>query len=266
MVKDTILPNRAKKSPNKPESGRFYTYLSRTKNPLIEEGLKPLEVTNPKNPLFESCLYTIKSDNFLAPKPPLIAPKNDLFKQTFFIRTEPKWQTNLLEQEFDKDTGEVFPKAVYQTNDFKVSNGKKIKKLDKFCDYYEPIRKKRKATLWFLTFTRANYSRLSFKQMVNIVKKYYEREGFPIRGFIWTYEISENNYHWHYHLCLATDRINIKGKSMPTRLKFESLWGQRTEVDFVRKNIRFYMAKYFAKCNYRLNNRMRSYGCSKNFK
>jgi hypothetical protein len=265
MTKDTISLNKPQNPPKNPPNGRLYSFLSRTKNPLFEEGLIPLEVGNTSNPLFESCLLTIKSDNFYPSKTPLIPPQTYLIRQTLFVRTEPKWHTNLLEHEYDKETGEILAKGVYQTNDFKVSNGKKIKKLDQFCNFYQPLYKARKVTLWFLTFTRANHSRLSFKQMNNIIKKYYQREGFPIRGFIWTYEISKDNLHWHYHICIATNRINVKGKGLPTKLMFDSLWGQRTEVDFVKKNIRHYMAKYFAKCNFRLNNKMRSYGCSKQF-
>jgi hypothetical protein len=257
MSEVTILEHSPQKRAKKPPNGKHYSFLNRTKNPDFQAGLMPLEIGNPNNPLFESCLYTIKSDRF--------EPKNDQKASTIFVKTQPKWFTNLLEQEYDKETGELLAKGVYQTNDFKTSNGKKIKKLDQFCNYYQPLYKERKVTLWFLTFTRANHSRLSFKQMNNIVKKYYKREGMDIRGFIWTYEISKDNYHWHYHLCLATDRINIKGKGLPTKLKFDFLWGQRTELEFVKKDIRHYMAKYFAKCDFRLDSRIRSYGSSKKF-
>jgi hypothetical protein len=42
-------------------------------------------------------------------------------------------------------------------------------------------------------------------------------------------------------------------------MKLESVWGARTQVEFVRKNIRHYMAKYFAKENARIIG-VRSFG------
>lgn len=257
MCEVTILEHSVQKKAKNPLNGKHYSFLNRTKNPNFEAGLVPLHIGNPNNPLFESCLYTTKSDRF--------EPKNSQKASTIFVKTEPKWFTNLAEFEYDKETAELLVKGVYQTNDFKVSNGKKIKRLDQFCNYYQPLYKERKVTLWFITFTRANYSRLSFKQMNNIIKKYYQREGIDIRGFIWTYEISKE-YHYHYHLCLATNRINIKGKALSHKFKFDYLWGQRTELEFVKKDIRHYLAKYFAKCDFRLNSRNRSYGSSKKFK
>jgi hypothetical protein len=88
-----------------------------------------------------------------------------------------------------------------------------------------------------------------------------KREGLNLRGFIWTAEISDN-LHFHYHLCIAIDRVNWK--TIPERLKFEKAWGQRTEIDFVKKNVRHYMAKYFAKCDARVLYK-RSYGKSNKY-
>jgi len=58
--------------------------------------------------------------------------------------------------------------------------------------------------------------------------------------------------------------MNIKGSKMSDKLKLQDLWGQRTEIAFVRNNIRHYMAKYFAKHNFRVTG-TRSYGRSRNF-
>lgn len=255
-----ILPQKKPKNALRPKA---FTFLRRLKNPQFENGLTPLEIGNPENPLFESCLITTKSHNF-EPKIDKKPIQEYEVKRAVLVRTEPKWKTDLLQEDFDSETGECLRQSVYQTNDFKVSNGKKIKRLDQFCNHYQPLYKKKEVTLWFLTFTRANYSRLSFKQMNHIVVNYFKRSNISVRGFIWTYEISDS-FHWHYHLCLATDRVNIRGKALPTKLKFDALWGQRTDLEFVKKDIRHYMAKYFSKCDFRLNNGLRSYGASKRF-
>ena len=257
-------PHIGQKKPNEALSqirvGKSYTFNSIRKNPLYEDGLKPLVIGNKKHPFFESCLYSHKSDNFTAKN----GRQDYDIPPHIYIKTKPKWLTDLVEYQYEIGSGELVMKGLYTTNDFKRSNGRKIKKLDAFCKYYQPLYEQRKVTLWFLTFTRSNYANLSFKQMNDIVLKYYKREGIQVRGFLWTYEISKD-YHWHYHLCLATDRVNIRGKSLPMKLKFDNLWGQRTKLEFVKKNIRHYMAKYFAKCEFRLNNKTRNFGTSKKY-
>jgi len=173
----------------------------------------------------------------------------------------PKWLTDL--GVWKKDSkGNLDLTEIYQTNNHKSSNFRKIKALDGFCDFYQPLWKSRKVTLLFLTFTRANHANKSWHTMVKIVKNYFERNGTPVLDYLWTSEVSENN-HWHYHLAIAINRV--KWKEIPKRFFFERLWGQRTEINFVKKNIKYYMSKYFAKSNYRIEGLM-SYGGTKNYK
>jgi hypothetical protein len=134
--------------------------------------------------------------------------------------------------------------------------------LDNFCGHYQPLYSTKKVTLLFPTFTQANKANLAWKDMVENISLRFKRIGCPIRGYVWTAEISEN-LHFHYHICVAIDRV--KWKKIPKQLKFESLWGKRTEIDFVKKNVRHYMAKYFAKHNYRITNQ-RSYGRSSKYR
>ena len=113
----------------------------------------------------------------------------------------------------------------------------------------------------FHTFTRANQADKSIQEIIENLKTRYRAIGREVRGYIWTAEVSEN-LHWHYHLCLAIDRINFT--SIPDEIKLDGLWGQRTGVEFVRKNLRHYMAKYFAKQNARVIG-LRSYGKSNRY-
>jgi hypothetical protein len=253
IQKDLKRQNKAQNSLKKPFSPhkpqKVYTFLSRHKNPDFEAGVVKLE-TSPKTTPFESCLITTKSDKITPQKTGEI-----------LVKTRPKWFTDLLGWEIDPETGEVTPTDIYTANDFTVSNGKKIKSLDAFCAKYQPLYKARKVTLLFLTFTRATHSRLLWKDMIDLIKVRMKREGLNLRGFIWTAEISDN-LHFHYHLCIAIDRVNWK--TIPERLKFEKAWGQRTEIDFVKKNVRHYMAKYFAKCDARVLYK-RSYGKSNKY-
>jgi hypothetical protein len=216
----------------------LYQHLSTKKNPLYEEGLQNLP--------FESCLIHDK------------AYKN---REGFLVQTAPKWLTNLGIWKKDEN-GYMDLTEIYSTNNHRASNHRKIRSLDSFCKYYQPLYKSKKVTLLFLTFTRTNHAKKSWHSMVKIVKNYFEREGNKVLDYLWTSEVSED-LHWHYHLAIAIDRV--QWKKIPKRFFFERLWGQRTEIDFVKKNIRHYMAKYFAKSNYRIEGLM-SYGGTKNYK
>jgi hypothetical protein len=252
QVREKVIKgqNKAEMSLKKPNTSskpkKAYTFLKRTKNPTYEQAIKRLS--------FEACLITTNGSK----KEPKNTPKE------VHVKTQPKWYTDLMEWEINQDSGEMIPKGIYTSNDFKCSNGKKIKSLDRFCNYYQPLYKQKEVTLWFLTFTQANKAKIPFNTMSKIVVQYYKRLGIDVRGHIWTAEVS-NNLHWHYHLCVATDRVKLEGGKFPELLKFDNIWGQYTDIDFVKKNIKHYMSKYFAKCDYRVIG-SRSYGCSRKFK
>lgn len=221
----------------------LWRFKSRTINPSYDAGLRLLQVAS-NTPLFDSCLIHDNSDKLVR------------------VKTAPKWVTKLAYDEVDQETGEILAPGEYETNEIKQSNGRKIAALDAFCGFYQPLYSRRQVSLMFHTFTRANQSNQKISTMIDNVKLHYKRNmGRPVRGLIWVSEISER-LHWHYHLCLAVDRLELK--RIPQELRFEGLWGQRTEVEFVKKNVRHYMAKYFAKHQSRVIG-VRAFGRSRQF-
>jgi hypothetical protein len=222
--------------------GKAYSFLRHRENKDYDAGLRRLP--------FESCLIHTNGSR--------------KYSKEVWVKTRPRWYTDLMEWEIIPESGEVLAKGVYTTNDFKRSNNKKIKGLDRFCKKYQPLYSSKKVTLFFLTFTRANFARLKWNTMSKLVMQYFKRLGMDVLGHIWTAEISDS-LHWHYHICVSTKRVDFRKSGIPEGLKFEDLWGQRTEIDFVKKNIRHYMAKYFAKHNSRAIGR-RSYGISRKLK
>jgi len=177
-----------------------------------------------------------------------------------FIETEPKWLTRLGYSEVDTETGEIIGHNSLETNNHKASNSRKIKALDKFCKEYQPQYEARKVSMLFYTFTQADKAKVDIKSCLTAIRERFRRRNKKIHGYIWTLEVSDKN-HIHYHMALVTDRMSMKGQKMPTWLKADSIWGRRTGVEFVRKNIRHYMAKYFAKNSARVQG-LRSYGVS----
>lgn len=175
-----------------------------------------------------------------------------------YISNIPKWLTVLSKEDINEDTGEIFY-SDYNTDDFKASRNRKIKTVNKFCDFYESLYQSKKVSLLFHTFTRINYSKKDMVLMMENVKDRYEALKRKIRGYLWVLEISENN-HIHYHLIVSIDRVYFK--EIPKELKFEDLWGQRTDVEFIKKSIRAYLSKYLYKSQAKLLGK-RSYAISR---
>jgi len=181
-----------------------------------------------------------------------------------FISETPKWLTTLEKETIFEDTGEILTED-YNTDDFKASKGRKIKTVRKFCDFYEPLYRAREVSLLFHTFTRMDYSKKDMRRMIDNVKSRYESLGLRVRGYIWVMELKKNEgmssgFHIHYHLIVATDRYKVK--VIPEELKFDDLWGQDTQVEFIRKGVRVYMYKYLSKSDAKLL-RYRSYAISR---
>jgi hypothetical protein len=176
----------------------------------------------------------------------------------FLVKTEPKWYTDLLHTKVDSDTGEIIGTDVYSTCDLKKSNRRKIKAVDKFCDHFQPLYRKKKVSLMFATLTIANESETNIRDLINNFKKRLKRKKINLYGYLWISEVSPD-LHWHYHLIFSIDRLNIKGGFLPDYLKLDNLWGSRCQMEFVKKDVRFYLSQYFKKNNYRIEGK-RSYG------
>lgn len=244
MVKDTVLcrPRAPKPSitrvepPTKQIGGKavkdHWTFLSRGQNKDYEKGVHKLPL--------RSCLIHDNSDGILR------------------IKTRPKWFSNLYHERVDVVTGEVLMSEVYSTDEIKSSNGRKIKRLDAFCNHFQPLYQKKQVTLLFYTLTQANEASTNISGAIDALKMRFKRREVTFYGYVWTAEVSEKLM-FHYHICVAVSRLELKGKKLPDWLKLDDVWGRRTGVEFVKRNVRHYMAKYFAKHNARVVG-MRSYG------
>jgi len=175
-----------------------------------------------------------------------------------YISRTPKWLTRFEKESVNIDSGEVVY-SDYLSDDFKASRNRKIKTVEKFCNFYEPLYQAREVSLLFHTFTRMNYSKQDMRRMLDNVKIRYGALKREIRGYIWVLEIPETN-HVHYHLIVAIDRYEVK--EIPEQLKFDDLWGQLTNVEFIKKGIRVYLSKYLYKSNAKLLHK-RSYAISR---
>ena len=175
------LSKKVKKAALLNKNGVTYEFVSSVKNPEYEQGLKPLS--------FESCLIHNKGSRI-------------------YVKTKPKYLTNLAEFKTDEEGLPVLTREI-ETNDLKAANSRKIKAVDKWCDYWQPLYKQKKVTLFFFTLTRLNYARISINTLLKVLKTNLSRNNIRLLDYLWILEISEG-LHCHYHLVVAIDRITFK--------------------------------------------------------
>jgi hypothetical protein len=214
------------------------------------------------------CIYRLKMHVIWQKTNGVFYNKNK--QPTMTIQTEPKWQTLFSHDIIDKDTGEVLEEyAPLYSNNFKTANNKKIKRLDEFADLYQPLFKNKDISLFFFTGSMANDANCSISNIIDNFKYRFEKKlHAKMYGYIWTLEIKPNEkmggFHVHYHMGIATDRLDFAGGKIPDTLKLNKVWGKRTGIMFVKKNVKYYLAKYFAKNNARAEH-WRSTGKSQKF-
>ena len=204
------------------------SFVKSFKNNFYQDGLiDPLVVGSPS---FLSIIHD------KAKKSDTDTPQNfaDLPAQRsgYLIKTQPKWQTQLVNQ----DTGEL-----YYSSDLKSCVGRKYKAVDKFVAIYSAPYQRKEVSLLFHTLTAVNLSNYAgIKPFIEAVKYRYEQVNRPLLGYIWVLEVSKN-FHVHYHLATAVNRLEVK--RIPKPLKLDGLWGARTGVEFVKGEVGQYMQK-----------------------
>lgn len=225
-------------------STKLYSFKleSMLRNPHYEDGLIVLDRDGEAHP-FVSCLYN----------------HND---PVFVLKTQPKWIQNFSGSITDTETGEIEENVLYSTNDNESATKRKRKAIRKFSDHFDPLYQDRKVSVMMLTITRANCANTDIRDFLRQYYKRFERRNLPILGYLWVSEVSDN-YHWHYHVILAFPRV--KWKSIPNWIKPNSIWGQRTKIEFVKKSVSAYLGKYVGKDNIGRLQGYRGYGVSRKF-
>lgn len=215
---------------------KYWAFQNEYKNPNYESGVHFLP--------FGSCLIEHNSE------------KNRL-KESLKVQFEPK--SKIIYNRYDISIdGELIYRDSVESDDLKRANNRKIKALKSFYSYYAPLYKSQKVSLFAFTFTQANMAKMDFSSMLENIKYKFKSLKIPIRGYIWTSEVT-SGLHWHYHLCVATDRYSFNNLDV---LKFDTKWGQRTQVETIKSvhGITKYLSKQQPKTE------LRNFGKSQQFK
>jgi hypothetical protein len=249
--------------PEKTATRKQYQYLQRIENPLYSASRVeiPYRVKLPLSSISVGSTPSVlsyKHNNVTANSGGEI-PYVDMTKPMFMTR-EPRNITKLLKTTYDQNTGEMTASEIIETNDTFARLKRRKRALKSFTDHFNPIYKRREITLLFITFTLANENGVTLRAVIDQFKKRCRRNGYPCHGYFWVMEISED-LHVHYHGLFAIDRINLRGKSIPDWMKLDGLWGARTTVEMVKKNVHGYLSKYMDKGHEKIEGR-RMYGRS----
>jgi len=210
-------------------------------------------------PLRACLLHNISSRNFVTGRP--------VYDKIYgVVQSNPKWITILSRHETTKFEN-VTKISNHETNDLKASKHRMIQSVQKFCDYYEPLYQSKKVSIFFFTFTRANYSDKTIATMLECVKRRLKSLKWHLRAYLWVFEAKENakmegGFHLHYHLVIVVNRVNID--KIPDELKMDELWGQLTNVEFIKYTVKGYLSKYLYKTDAKVCSKRR-YGVSRKF-
>lgn len=201
-----------------------------------------------KNPGWGTSLRCLFINANLHAKIPLKALKSsEEGVSHLVVSTSPKWYSWYQKSTVCTETGDILTETIESDSDRK-KRGLKVGKLRSFDATYLPLYQARKVSLLFLTLTAANGANQTISGLIKALKQRALRNGSQLLGYVWVSEVSTRYGapHWHYHILVAIPRLQVA--AIPVWLKLESMWGKRTQVQFVKRSgAGVYLSKYMGK-------------------
>lgn len=192
-----------------------------------------------------------------------------------------KWKGWYKKLEYNIQTAEI-QETIVETESLISARGRIIKRLKAFDKAFAIPYKKRTVSCFFITLSNVPAARHSIRSFLVQYKKALNKNGIKVLGYVWVSEVSYKGNieggHWHYHLVLATERVNCEGRKLPIYLKQAyigtpaggGLWKQKSYCEFItfteKSSACFkYLAKYMSKDSGVVLG-VRRYGSSRTFK
>lgn len=208
--------------------------------------------------LFSYHLFTIKNSEFQASLKYLFINNNVYLRNTLNKRflyeykglqavlttNISKWLTWYSCEYLHEASGEVLS-IIKESESLKKARARAINSLNIFDELYREAYRFHRVTCLFITLTNVPGARHSIRSFLVQYKKALYRSGLKLLGYVWVSEVSYKGEieggHWHYHLVISIERINVKGGTLPEVLKQAyigtplgtGLWGQRSHITFV---------------------------------
>lgn len=145
------------------------------------------------------------------------------------VVTEGKYLKEYTVTKYDPETGELYDSNI-EADTLMIRNSKRRKQFTAFVEYYECMLSKRAISIMHYTLTRCDRARISISKAIDHIKNRYSSNGAEVLGFVWVLELSEENNLPHYHLLIASSRINFKGDHIPNELCIQGHWGQKVHI------------------------------------
>jgi len=236
---------------NEPDTFTRYTFKERSRNDHFEQSLIPVQWVEPsEDPCGIASSLSIlhnKVDKINRAKGRSVGRTDAQNKcRILHIATQSKWNTTMIKGTHDVNTGELLASSEVISTDVSIRLKRRKSALNGFVDHFDASYRSRSISMLSLTFTKANETTSTIRSVLDNFRKRCKRNDCQVFGYFWVLDISAN-LHVHYHVLVAVQRIDIKGKPMPLWLKMHDVWNRHTEVAFVRKSLRGYLAKYLEK-------------------
>lgn len=142
---------------------------------------------------------------------------------------------------FNRITGEKF-----ETNDVKISRFKRNQLLDGFYNNF----KEKKYTWLEIGFDFTTTTRIG--DVLFKLKRNLKKINLKPLAYVWLVDKGEKHGNMHFHLLVAIDKIDLKGKKLPNELKLSFkerkvhssfVSNKRDIVDYLKKKPIFYIGK-----------------------
>lgn len=218
-------------------------------------------------------LYTYKNKEFGEAFLPCKLERNVLQKQainsrylnvvngeTFCITTnEARYKSWYRVLNINTLTGEL--EAIIKESDSLIrQRGKIINTLKMFDKTYKIPYRQKKVSCMFGTLTDVPNAKFTMRIFMKHLRTIFKRKGINLLSYVWVSELkykheakeNELSIHWHYHIVLAIERIEVTGGKLPECLSnsyLTELWGRRAGVRFIQGGNACitYCSKYISK-------------------
>jgi len=154
---------------------------------------------------------------------------------------------------------------------FNLSLLRRKKRFDEFFRVFEPLYRKRLISMLFITLTTPytledvrkdenleKELRKRLKAFWNAYRKRLKRNLGCVYGYAKMSDVGEEGNKVHFHIVVAVPRIKVV--KIPDWMKpSEGLWEWLTNVEFIRKSVRGYLANYLGKPLFEFPKGWRSY-------
>jgi len=158
-----------------------------------------------------------------------------------------------------------------ETNNLLLLLQRRKGRFREFFNIFEPLYKQRKISFLIITLTTPytledvkNNKKLAkelrdlFRTFWNSYRRRHLRKLNKVYGFLKLIDVGEQGEKLHFHLVVAIPRVRFH--KIPDWLKPDKgLWEWLSQVQFIRKSVRGYLAKYLGKPMFDLPKYWRSY-------